>query len=222
LRIVIVEDNLPLADGLAKAFEADGHGVNCLFNGADAEEFLLNETADLIILDINLPSKTGLEVLKSLRQRNIETPVLLLTARDEQDDKIAGLDIGADDYMTKPFDLAELKARARALLRRSEKKITSDIILGQLALNLEAKTLKIDNENVELPRREYALAEALLKNKDRVLSKSQILEHLYGVGGEADEAAVELYIHRLRKRITGSGVEIKTVRGLGYCLREQS
>lgn len=220
MRITIVEDNRPLADGIAKAFQADGHGVDCLHDGDDADAFLASETCDLVILDINLPGRSGLDVLKAMRMRKQQTPVLLLTARDAVDDKISGLDFGADDYLTKPFDLAELKARARALLRRSEKSISDKVAVGALELDLTARLLRVAGNEVDLPRREYALAEALIQNKGRILSKTQLLEHLYGVGGEADEAAVELYIHRLRKRIAGSGAEIKTVRALGYCLRK--
>ncbi|MEP1442384.1 MAG: response regulator transcription factor [Hyphomicrobiales bacterium] len=222
MRIVIVEDNKPLADGLAKAFQADGHGVDCLHDGEDASRFLRSETPDLIILDINLPGQSGLDVLKSLRSRKQQTPVLLLTARDAIDDKIAGLDLGADDYLTKPFDLAELKARARALLRRSEKLMAATVSIGKLELDLTSLQLRFNGEDLQLPRREYALAETLIQNKGRILSKPQILEHLYGVGAAVDETTVELYIHRLRKRIVGSGIEIKTVRGLGYCLRDTS
>ena len=222
MRIVIVEDNQPLADGIAKAFQADGHGVDCLHDGHDAVAFLTDEMPDLIILDINLPGQSGLDILKSIRQKKVQTPVLLLTARDAVDDKIEGLDLGADDYLTKPFDLAELKARARALLRRSEKQIAETISIGALELDPAGRLLRLDGAEIDLPRREYALAEALMQNKGRVLSKSQILEHLYGTGAETEEAAVELYIHRLRKRIAGSGAEIKTVRGLGYCLRDAS
>ena len=220
MRIAIVEDNKPLADGIAMAFEADGHGVDRLHDGVEAENFLMREHADLIILDINLPGKSGLEILKNLRNRKVQTPVLLLTARGAVDDKIMGLDFGADDYLTKPFDLSELKARARALMRRTTKQISETISVGRLEFDGGSRILSMDGRDLELPRREYAVAEILMQGKGRILSKIQILEHLYGAGAETDEAAVELYIHRLRKRIAGSGVEIKTARGLGYCLRE--
>ena len=220
MRIAIVEDNRPLADGIAKAFEADGHGIDQLHDGLEAERFIQSEPLDLIILDINLPGKSGLDVLKSLRGQKIQTPVLLLTARDSVTDKIDGLDLGADDYLTKPFDLAELKARARALMRRSEKQIDAAIHIGDLAFDAAARHFKKDGELIELPRREYAVAEILMRAKGRIISKSQIMDHLYGVGAEIEENAVELYIHRLRKRIAGSKAEIKTARGLGYCIRE--
>ena len=219
MRILIVEDNHPLADGLAKSFRTDGHGVDVIYHGTEADQYLHRETADLIILDINLPGMSGLQVLKNLRQRNVQTPVLLLTARASLTDKVDGLDLGADDYLEKPFDLAELKARARALLRRADKKISEVIQMGQLEFDPVARQIRINKQPIDLPRREYALAEILINGRNRIISKHQILDHLYGQGSEVDEKAVELYIHRLRKRIDGSGTEIKTARGLGYSFR---
>lgn len=219
MQIAIVEDNRPLAEGIATAFESDGHSSNVLTSGDQALQLLSVESFDLIILDINLPVMSGLDVLRSLREKNIQTPVLLLTARSSLNDKVTGLDLGADDYLQKPFDLAELKARARALLRRGEKEIAPVISIGQLEFDPLARQIKIDGVIQELPRREFALAEILINNKDRIISKSQILDHLYGVGSDAEESAVELYVHRLRKRLAESGAEIKTARGLGYCLR---
>ncbi|MEO1398429.1 MAG: response regulator transcription factor, partial [Pseudomonadota bacterium] len=187
MRIAIVEDNRPLADGIAKAFEADGHGVDQLHDGDAAERFLISESADLIILDVNLPGRSGLEILSTLRTHKIQTPVLMLTARDATHDKISGLDLGADDYLTKPFDLAELKARARALLRRSDKQILETVTVGQLEHDPGARLIKIAGEVLELPRREYALAEILIGARDRIISKGQIMDHLYGAGAEIEE-----------------------------------
>lgn len=220
MRIVIVEDNQPLADGLAKSFRADGHGVDVLYRGDEAEQFLQREMADLLVIDINLPGLSGLEILKNLRRRKNQTPVLLLTARATLTDKVDGLDLGADDYLEKPFDLDELKARARALLRRSGKQISEVVTIGNLEFDSAARQIKINDELKEMPRREYALAEILISNKDRIISKQKILDHLYGLDAEVDEKTVELYIHRLRKRIAGSGTEIKTARGLGYSFRQ--
>ena len=220
MHIAIVEDNRPLADGLAKAFESEGHGVDVIYSGDDAYSFFSRQQVDLIILDVNLPGKSGLEILKSLRQQHVSTPVLMLTARSTLTDKVDGLDLGADDYLEKPFDLDELKARARALLRRSNKGLRGVIKIGQLEFDPDARQLKIDGTVLELPRREYALAEILIQGKDRIISKNQILDHLYGMGTDTEENTVELYVHRLRKRIVGSGTEIKTARGLGYCFRQ--
>ena len=222
MRIVIVEDNLPLADGIARAFERDGHGVDQIHDGDTAFAFLKKEVVDLVILDINLPGKSGLEILAELRREKIQTPVLMLTARDTLDDKVAGLDHGADDYLTKPFDLAELQARARALLRRSDREIANMIVVGNIEFDCNARQLRVDGELVDLPRREFALAEILLTRRNRVISKEQIIDHLYGAGADVHDGAIELYVHRLRKRLSASGAEIKTLRGLGYCLRESS
>ena len=222
MRIAIVEDNKPLADGIAKAFEMDGHGVDQLHSGEGAVEFLCEEAPDLIVLDINLPRKSGLEILQGIRTNGLQSPVLLLTARSDVTDKVAGLDLGADDYLTKPFDLTELKARARALLRRSEKKIGDVIEVGGLEFDPEARQVRVDGIDLNLPRREYALAEILIRSKDRIISKHQIIDHLYGAGAEIEEGTVELYVHRLRKRLSSSGTEIKTARGLGYCFRAKS
>ena len=220
MQIAIVEDNRPLATGLVKAFDSDGHHVTLFHSGDQAENVLSREHVDLIILDINLPAMSGLDVLKSLRQKNIQTPVLLLTARSSLTDKVSGLDLGADDYLQKPFDLDELKARARALLRRSEKEFRPEVKIGQLEFEPNTRQLKANGVLMDIPRRELALIEILIQNKGRVISKSQILDHLYGHGSDNDETAVEVYIHRLRKRIAGTGAEVKTARGLGYCLRQ--
>ncbi len=222
MRIAVVEDNRPLADGIARAFRDDGHGVDELYDGSTASQFLSQETVDLIILDINLPGRSGLEVLSSLRRQNIQTPILMLTAKDTIDDKIGGLDLGADDYMTKPFDLAELKARARALLRRSDKDIAKVMQFGAIEFDVTAREIKLHGEELDLPRREFALAEILLNRRGHVISKQQIITHLYGAGADVEDSTVELYIHRLRKKFGDHGGFIKTVRGLGYCFKESS
>lgn len=220
MRIAVVEDNMMLADGIARAFERDGHGVDQLHNGADAVDFLKQEAIDLVILDVNLPGKSGLEVLAELRKARKQVPVLILTARGSLDDKVAGLDHGADDYLTKPFELEELQARARALLRRSEKAMTDALSCGDLELISGSLQISRAGFVIDLPRREFALAELLMRRAGQVISKQQIIEHLYGSGSDVEDGAAELYISRLRKKLDRSGVEIKTLRGLGYCLRE--
>ncbi|MEO0544936.1 MAG: response regulator transcription factor [Pseudomonadota bacterium] len=221
MRIAVVEDNRQIAEAIAMAFRAEGHGVDILRDGPSAESFLSSETHDLIVLDINLPGKSGLDVLAVLRNADNRTPVLMLTARDAIDDKVRGLDLGADDYLTKPFELAELLARARALLRRADREISSTQKLGSLEFDPAARRVVVNGETVELPRREFALFEIMMSSSGAVVSKSQILDHLYGTGADVEESAVELYIHRLRKKLIGSGTEIKTLRGLGYSMREQ-
>lgn len=219
MRIAVVEDNKPLAQGIAKAFQAEGHGVDLLHEGSGAVDFLNTENHDLIILDVNLPGCSGLEILSDLRESATQTPIMILTARDELGDKVEGLDRGADDYLTKPFELAELMARARALLRRAGKDILLKLQLGHVEFDPTAKQISVNGELIDLPRREYALFEVLMNSRGGVVSKAQILDHLYGTGADVDDSAVELYVHRLRKKLTDSGTEIKTVRGLGYCFR---
>ena len=155
MRILIVEDNRPLADGLAKSFRADGQGVDVLYRGDEADHFLKQESADLLIIDINLPGLSGLELLKNLRKRRVQTPVLLLTARTTLTDKVDGLDLGADDYLEKPFDLDELKARSRALLRRSGKHINDVITVGELEFDPAARRIKINGQLAEMPRTSF-------------------------------------------------------------------
>lgn len=219
MRILVVEDNEVLADGIAKAFRFDGHGVDEVHTGNLAIDFLKQEQIDLVILDINLPDISGLEVLKCIRNEKMDMPVLMLTARAEQSDKIIGLDAGADDYLTKPFDLDELKARARALLRRRAREQVNVLGMGDLQFDTNTRQLKIDEQEIDLPRKELSLVELLLHRGEQVVSKQQILDHLYGAGAETEESTVEIYIHRLRKRLSESQVEIRTLRGLGYCLR---
>lgn len=220
MRIAIVEDNFPLSDGIAQAFRSEGHGVDQLFDGEEAVIFLQKERVDLIILDINLPKRTGLEVLTDLRRNENHTPVLLLTARGTLEDKVAGLDLGADDYMTKPFELDELQARARALLRRSGQSIAERLTVGAVELDLGSRQMRVAETAIDMPRREFALAELLFTRAEQVVSKREILEHLYGAGADVDDNAVEIYIHRLRKKLASEDIEIKTLRGLGYCLRQ--
>ncbi|MEM7426322.1 MAG: response regulator transcription factor [Pseudomonadota bacterium] len=220
MRVAIVEDNLPLSNGIAQAFRDDGHGVDQLHDGGEAMAILAREPVDLVILDINLPGASGIDVLSGMRQAGNQVPVLMLTARAAQSDKIIGLDLGADDYLTKPFDLEELKARARALMRRSGLPLFQHVVLGDLILDTAARRVSLGGEVLDLPRREFALAEILLLRQGHVISKHQIIEHLYGAGADVEENAVEIYVHRLRKRFRSSSVEIRTVRGLGYTLQE--
>lgn len=220
VRIAVIEDNIALANGIASAFKDDGHGVDEIHDGDDALPFLLREQVDLVILDINLPGASGLDILTGLRRNRIHTPVLMLTARSTLTDKVDGLDLGADDYLTKPFDLAELKARARALLRRAEKDLAETLTFGAIEFDPASRRVAVAGQDLDLPRREFALAEILMTRSGQVISKQQIIEHLYGVGADVEESTVELYVHRLRKKLGDGGAEIKTVRGLGYCFRE--
>ena len=222
MRIAIVEDNRALARALAGSFEADGHGVDVLRDGQAALDHLMVEAIDAALIDINLPGLSGIEVLRALRLNGRSMPVLLLTARDDTADKIAGLDAGADDYLTKPFDLDELKARVRAMLRRGSEARDERIAVGNTVFDGATRSLSVDDIVVPLSRRELALAEVLFRHAGRVVSKDRIITHVYGAGAAVEDAAAELIVHRLRKRLASASARIETLRGLGYCLRVPS
>ena len=190
---------------------------NWASHGADAETALLTVSYDLLILDLGLPRLSGLDVLKNLRARNSQLPVLILTALDGTGDRVKGLDLGADDYMVKPFELAELEARVRALTRRSAG-TTPTIQCGPLSYDQVGRVAQIDGQNLDLSAREIGLLEVLLNRMGRLVSKDQLVDHLCGWGEEVSHNAIEVYVHRLRKKLEVGGVKIATVRGLGYCL----
>ncbi len=221
MRIAVVEDNQALAKAVAAALTDEGHGVDVIPDGDEASDFLSQERPDLVILDINLPGKSGLEVLKGLRTAGSSMPVLLLTARSETRDRVEGLDRGADDHLGKPFDMAELLARVRALLRRSGAGDSLETRVGDLVFDQVARRVFHNGQPIDLPRREFALLELFVNRLGQVVSKEQILDHLYGTGADAEAAAAELYVHRLRKRFTNCGFTIRTFRGLGYCMEER-
>lgn len=220
MRIALIEDNIDLARGIAHSLRDAGHAVDHLTDGADAPGFLSGEGADLIILDINLPGMSGLEILHWLRARGDQTPVLLLTARSGTADRVAGLDAGADDYLIKPFAMEELMARLRALGRRrgGETAVTDQI--GPLTYHKTARQFTVAGTALELPRRELSALECLLERRGRLTPKSALLDYLYGVGTDIDDSAIEVHISRLRKRLRAYGIEIRTARGLGYMLVE--
>lgn len=218
MRIAVVDDNVSLAEGLAVALRDEGHSVDVLNSGNGASAFLLSEAPDLVILDVNLPGCSGLQIVTELRAQRRSVPVLMLTARGEKVDKIAGLDAGADDYLSKPFDLDELKARVRALLRRAGQQRLGLLKVGEVEFDPGTRSVHIQGKGVRLPARELALLELLMRCQGDVLSKARLLDHIYGVSGDAGDSTIELYVHRLRKRLAGRGVKISTLRGLGYCL----
>jgi two-component system, OmpR family, response regulator len=218
MRIVLIEDNEMLAQGVANALRDLGHAVDWIANGSEGESFLASQGADIAIIDVNLPGMNGIELTRALRVRADATPVLMLTARGETTDRVAGLDAGADDYLVKPFAMAELVARVRALGRRRAGLLPQVERLGQLEFDRGARRLLASGRPIELPRRELALFEVLLDNAGRVVSKERIGERLYGTGSEIEPNAVELLVSRLRRKLAGSGVEIRTARGLGYML----
>jgi two-component system OmpR family response regulator len=217
MRILIAEDDAIIADGLTRSLRQAGYAVDWAPNGEEAESALMTVSYDLLILDLGLPKLPGLEVLKRLRARNSQLPVLILTALDGTGDRVKGLDLGADDYMAKPFELAELEARVRALTRRSAG-TSPTIQCGALSYDQVGRIAQIQGVQLDLSAREIGLLEVLLNRMGRLVSKDQLVDHLCGWGEEVSHNAIEVYVHRLRKKLESGGVKIATVRGLGYCL----
>ncbi len=217
MRILIAEDDAIIADGLSRSLRQAGYAVDWAPHGLEADAALAAASYDLLILDLGLPKMPGLEVLKRLRARNSQLPVLILTALDGTVDRVKGLDLGADDYMVKPFELAELEARVRALTRRSAG-TSPTIQCGQLSYDQVGRVAQIGGVTLDLSAREVGLLEVLLTRMGRLVSKDQLVDHLCGWGEEVSHNAIEVYVHRLRKKLESGGVKIATVRGLGYCL----
>lgn len=218
MRILIAEDDRVLADGLSRSLRAGGYAVDVVEAGDNAESALLAQPYDLVILDLGLPRVSGLEVLRRLRARKNHVPVLILTAADSVDQRVQGLDLGADDYMAKPFALTELEARVRALTRRALGNGQNLLRHGDLCLDPVGRIATINDVALDLSGRELGLLETLLQRAGRLVSKEQLVDHLCEWGDEVSNNAIEVYVHRLRKKLEPSGVRIATVRGLGYCL----
>ncbi len=218
MRITLVEDNVGLARGIAYRLEDAGHAVDILHDGEAAALFLRDDGSDLVILDINLPGRDGLDLLKDLRARADMRPVILLTARAETEDRVIGLDAGADDYLIKPFEMAELEARVRALSRRRAVPQRQLVTIGQIDFDPAARQMFHKGTPVEVPRRELAVFECLLASGGRLVSKAALLDYAYGVGADVEEKVIEVYVSRLRSRLRTFGVTIKAQRGLGYQL----
>lgn len=217
MRILLAEDDPVIADGIGRALKRGGYAVDHVANGIDADAAVASQPYDLLILDLGLPKLSGIEVLKRLRGRKSAIPVLILTAQDGVEDRVRGLDAGADDYMTKPFALPELEARVRAHTRRGTGQPRC-IEVGNLTYDQADHVVKINGQMVELSAREVGLLEVFILRVGRLVSKDQLVDHLCGWGEEVSSNAIEVYVHRLRKKLEDSGVRIVTVRGLGYCL----
>jgi two-component system OmpR family response regulator len=218
LRILLVEDDAMLADAIARAFTQSAHAVDVVSSGEAADKALIAADYELVLLDVALPQIDGLEVLKRLRARRSTVPVLIMTVRDALADRIAGLDLGADDYITKPFHLSELEARVRALIRRAHSEASSDLNHGRLRFDMAGRRLFCDEHPVELSSRELAVVELLLLRAGKVVTKQQIIENLYGWEEASSSNAVEVFIYRLRRKLELSGVDIRTIRGMGYLI----
>jgi two-component system, OmpR family, response regulator len=220
MRILVVEDDPILRDGLSRSLRNAGYAVETAQDGKLADDLLSTHAFDLVVLDLGLPELDGLEVLRRMRRRASAVPVLILTARDAVEDRVAGLDLGADDYMVKPFDLAELEARVRALVRRAQAASSARLTHGSLTLDTAARRAFAGEEALDLSAREVALLEALLLSAGRVISKDQLTDRLYGVADEVGPNAIEVFVHRLRRKIEPAGVVIRTIRGLGYLVEK--
>jgi DNA-binding response OmpR family regulator len=218
MHVLVVEDDAVLADGLSRVLGGHGMAVEVVGNGAQADVLLQRaEQTEVVVLDIGLPGMDGFEVVRRLRARGSQVPVLLLTARDAIEDRVRGLELGADDYLVKPFATAELVARLRALVRRNTPK-PALLALGDLSLDVAAKRARVGDKTVELSVREWAVLEYLLQHGARVVSKQQIIDAILPWGDDLTLNAVEVYISRLRLKIADAGVAIRTIRGFGYML----
>ncbi len=218
MRILLVEDDPVLIDGLTYTLNQSGYDVTFAITGAYAESIMLAKDFDLIILDLGLPDMDGSKILSRLRMRNSSIPVLILTARDALFDKTENLKKGADDYMIKPFDLRELEIRVHALLRRSYGNYSKEIICGRLSIDILDHHVLADGKSLPLFSREYGVLESLMLQAGRVVSKDKIAQRLSAGSEELGDNAIEVYVHRLRKRIQPYGVRIRTLRGMGYLL----
>ncbi|MGB0664970.1 MAG: response regulator [Pontibacterium sp.] len=220
MRLLIVEDDETLREALYQRFSKQGHGVDLAAHGEEAKSILNHQTYDLVILDLNLPFCDGDQLLRALRGKKNNAPVLILTARSQIEDRIQLLDLGADDYLTKPFDFGELEARCRALLRRHQGQAQDAISYGNVTLELSSCRVTIDGQPIDIKPRELRLLEVFLTRVGRVLSKEELLDHLYNFDESPSPNAIELYVARLRKKLSQSSVNIRTLRGLGYLLEE--
>ena len=220
MNILLVEDDALIASGLQTALSRALHQVTWVADGLQARERLRAETFDLVILDLGLPGLDGLEVLEGLRASGAAVSVLILSARDGAHDRIQGLDLGADDYLTKPFELDELLARVRALARRRANRATNKLSQGGLVLDINAMTVHWNGALVETPRREWALLRLLMEHPERVYSRGQIEDALYGWGESAESNAIDVHVHHLRRKLFPA--VIQTVRGVGYRLGQEA
>ncbi len=222
MRLLLAEDEQDLSKALCAILKHNNYSVDAVYDGQDALDYGLSENYDGIILDIMMPKKNGIEVLTELRKSGVDTPVLILTAKGEVDDKILGLDSGADDYLTKPFAMGELLARIRALTRRKADFTPNLLSSGNLSLNRETFELSVDGESIRLGNKEFQMMEMLMSNPGRLISTEQFMEKIWGYETEAEINVVWVYISYLRKKLASlkASLEIKAVRGVGYTLEE--
>ncbi|MEW9922044.1 response regulator transcription factor [Marimonas sp. MJW-29] len=219
MRLLLVEDTEDVADAIVASFQRRGDAIDHARSVKDAADALAVQEYDVVVLDIGLPDGSGLHLLTSVRSSGSRTPILMLTARSDVEDRVAALDKGADDYLVKPFDLRELHARIRAMLRRQDPDRSGIITFGDILFDPSGLTVEIAGDPVSLPRREFSVLEILLANRGRVVPKEKLFDRMFSFNDdEVNVNAVELYVGRLRKKLAASRVSIKTLRGLGYQL----
>lgn len=221
MRILITEDDASLAEALQFSLTQSGYAVDWVSNGMAADEALKADVYGLLILDLGLPKLDGFEVLQRLRRRNTALPVLILSGREQPEEKVTGLDLGADDYLVKPFSLNELKARVRALIRRRRGGDPPIINYGKLSFDTVERRASIDGTPLQLSRHEIGVLEVLLGRFGRIVSKDQFVDKLYNYDKSVGHNAIEVYVHRIRKKIEGSGITVRTLHGQGYLMEEQ-
>ena len=218
MRILLVEDNEALADGLSAILKGTGHAVDVVGDGASADAAIASENFDLVILDLTLPEMDGLDVLRGMRARASKAAVLILTARGAPEERVRGLDLGADDYMIKPFDIPEFEARVRMLLRRQAGLRSSAVTFGGIALDLNSRTFSAEGMPLDIPARELGLLEILFMRAGKVVAKEAIMQSLAAFDDDLSANAIEQYVSRLRKRLAPHGLTVRTARGIGYYL----
>ncbi|RKF21156.1 DNA-binding response regulator [Altericroceibacterium spongiae] len=218
MRVMIVEDDRSLARGMEASMSAAGFALDCVFSGEEAIDVLTTEPYNLVILDLGLPGMDGLEVLGCLRRREMQTPVLILTARDAVNDRIAGLDCGADDYLTKPFHPRELASRVRALIRRSQGTADPVLRIGALTLDRSTRTVELNGTTIDLRRRELAVLETLMGRPGKVVTRECLIAEVFNFADAVAPNALDVYVSRLRRKLMPDGPAIRTIRGLGYML----
>jgi len=220
MRILVAEDDASIAAAIGPALQAAGHAVDAVADGQLADRALQTGTFDLLVLDLGLPGLDGADVLQRLRDRGVGIPVLVITARDALNDRVRVLDLGADDYLVKPFALTEFEARVRALVRRAANKGAAELRIGNLVLDLAGQRVSCDSRALDLTRREFGLLAALATRQDKVTSRPQLVESVCGWDDELTDNGLDIAIYRVRRKLQGCGVTIRTIRGLGYLLEE--
>jgi two-component system, OmpR family, response regulator len=222
MRLLLVEDDLPLAEALMSLLVSSGYAVDCVHDGEAARHLVASEPFDLMILDLNLPELDGLSVLRAMRAQGNRAAVMILTARGAAEDRVRGLDLGADDYMAKPFDVREFEARVRSLLRRQAGLRSSTLALGPLTLDLNSRQFSANGQVMDVPPRERAILELLMTRAGKVVAKEAIVQSVTSLEDNLSDNAIEQYISRLRRRLQPLGLDLRTIRGIGYLMEKGS